>query len=455
MPVTDPYSHTLPEWPWVNHAWATDGLLAAIYSGLGSTGSLGIILFFASVTIGAFLLAAGISRAGRTYRLLAVSAALWAALPFLGARTQMITLLGLAVVLRLFGRYQACRLAHLWLLPILFLIWANLHGGFTAGLFVLGLILAAGLVIRLAVDRRPSLADRLDEPVPAWPRIVHLALVILIAVLVTFANPYGWRLHAEIFTSLTDRFMIDTLHEWQPVSLTTRAGAIYVGYLVAMGLLMLGLYRRIEPMRWTILAVFLLLSLKHWRNVPFFLLLSVPLLADLLAVLTERLTAGIGGLLHPKRGALAATLAVAAIITYLGPIHLHQVARAGLAPDVFFRETDYPIEAVQWIRAHRGQLGARLYNDYGLGGFLLWWLPEEKIFIDGRMPAWRVGDRWIFYDYVALAIWDPPELRVLEKYGVDWAIVGRNTPLDDALSQEPGWREVYGDKKVTIYVKKQ
>ena len=455
MPVTDPYSHTVPEWLWVNHAWATDGLLAAIYTGLGSAGSLGIILFFAAVTTGAFLLAAGASRAGRTYRLLAVSTVLWVALPFLGARTQMITLLGLALVLRLSGRYQAGRLAHLWWVPVLFLLWANLHGGFTAGLFVLGLILAAGIVVRLAVDRRPPLADRLDEPVMAWPGISHLALVILIAALVTLVNPYGWRLHAEIFESLSDKFMIETLHEWQPVSLSTRAGTVYVGYLAVLGLLMVGFYRRIEPVRWTILTVFLLLSLKHWRNIPFFLLVSVPLLADLLSVLAERLALRIGGLQHHKRWLLAATLAAAVVIAALGPDHLQQVARAGLAPEQFFRGTDYPIEAVQWIRAHRGQLGTRPYNDYGLGGFLLWWLPDQKIFIDGRMPAWRVGDRWIFYDYVALTNWDPPELRVLEKYNVDWAIVGRNTPLDDALSQEPGWREAYGDKKVTIYVRRK
>jgi hypothetical protein len=454
MPLTDPYSHTMPEWPWVEHAWVTDGLIAMIYTGLGSAGTLGVILFFAAVTVGACWIAAGISRAGRTCQLLAVSATLWVALPFLGARTQMITLLGLAIVLRLAWLYQSGRLAHLWSVTPLFLVWANLHGGFTAGLFTLGLILGAGSVVRLAVDRWPSLAARLDELTMTWPRLGHLAAVMGLAGLMTLVNPYGWRLHAEIIESLSNTFMIETLHEWQPVSLSTRAGSIYLGYLAVLGLLALGLYRRVEPVRWVVLIVFLVLSLKHWRNVPFFLLVSVPLAADLLGEAAGRI-ATLGNLRHQKRWLLAATLGAAAVITALGPDHMQRVVRAGLTPEVFFQDTVYPIEAVGWIKAHREQVGTRLYNDYGHGGFLLWWLPEEKIFIDGRMPAWRVGDRWIFYDYVALTIWDPPELRVLDKYSVDWGIVGRNSPLDDTLAQEPGWKEVYGDKKVTIYVRRK
>jgi hypothetical protein len=35
MPTTDPYSHTMSDWPWVEHAWLTDGILALIYRGLG------------------------------------------------------------------------------------------------------------------------------------------------------------------------------------------------------------------------------------------------------------------------------------------------------------------------------------------------------------------------------------------------------------------------------------
>ncbi len=454
LPATDPYSHTMPDWPWVEHAWLTDALIGLIYAGLGSAGPLGVILLLAGVTAAAFFVAAGLAHAGRTHRLLAISGALWAALPFLGARTQLVTLLGLATVLWVCDRYLTRRLTHLWALPPLFLLWANLHGGFTAGLFALSLILLISAAVRLAVSYWPSLANRLNEPTMAWPQIRHLALMIGVCTLLTLLNPYGWRLYGELYTSLTDRFMIETLHEWQPVSLQSRAGVTYVGYLAGLGLAALFLYRRIEPVRWIILVVFLGLSLQHWRNVLFFLLVSVPLWAELLAELTARITARFPILMqHSKRWMLVATLSAGLGVGILGPDHLERVVQAGLAPAEFFRGTEYPIEAVQWIHTHRDKLGTRLYNDYGLGGFLLWWLPEEKIFIDGRMPAWRMGDRRIFYDYIALTNWDPPALGVLRKYSVDWAIVGRGTPLEGALGSQHEWQRVYEDTKVVIYVR--
>ncbi|WP_447974048.1 hypothetical protein [Nitrospira sp. Kam-Ns4a] len=456
MPATDPYSHTVPDWPWVEHAWLTDGLLGLIYRGLGPVGPLGVILFFGAVTAGAFGLVMVGARAGHTARLIALAGALWAALPFLGARTQMVTLLGMAVLLQLWRVYQAGRRSHLWVVPPLFLLWANLHGGFTAGLFALALILIVSASVRLAANRWPALASRLDEPVLAWPQLGHLARVGVVAALVTLINPYGWRLHEEIALSLSDQFMIEMLHEWQPVSLATKAGATYLGYLAVVALSCLLGYRRVEPVRWAILAVFLLLSLRHWRNVLLFLLLSAPLVAEAFSGVALQARARFAAAATVRRRKLAqfaVSLAVAAGMWLLGPEHLVHVVQCGLHPAEYFRQTEYPIEAIQWVRANRHRLGVRLYNDYGYGGFLLWWLPEEKIFIDGRMPAWRVGDRWIFRDYMALAGAASPDLRVLDKYRVDWALVGRGTPLDGALVQAPGWREVYGDAKVRIFVR--
>ncbi len=455
MPVTDPYSHTMPDWPWVEHAWLTDGVIALIHHGLGRAGLLGAIAFFAAVTVGAFAVAVGPARADRTSKLIAVAAALWVARPFLGARTQLVTLLGVALVLWIWHRSREGRSVWLWAVPPSFLLWGNLHGGFTAGLFVLALMLVVSAAARVVAVRWPEVARQLEEPVPAWPQIGCLALAIGAATALTFVNPYGWRLYQEILQSLSDRFMIETLHEWQPLSLQTYAGTLYAGYLVGLGAAMGLGYRRIEPIRWVVLAVFLGLSLRHWRNIPFFLIVSLPLVAEMLVMIATRAMAWMpAATRHPRQWGLAAALVVAIGLSALGPEHLTRVVRSGLVAEEFFRDTSYPIEAVQWIKAKRDQVGARMFNEYGHGGFLLWWLPGERIFIDGRMPAWRIDDRRIFEDYLALTNWDPPALGVLDKYLVDWALVTRDGPLERALGGSRGWRMIYEDAKVRIYVRR-
>jgi hypothetical protein len=151
-----------------------------------------------------------------------------------------------------------------------------------------------------------------------------------------------------------------------------------------------------------------------------------------------------------KKGSLVAAVLVAAMLWWLGPEHLHRITLSGTRPAEFFRATSYPIEAVEWIRAHRDLSGQRLYNDYAYGGFLLWWLPDTKIFIDGRMPAWHRGDRDMLRDYLALNGAEPA-LSVLTKYSVDWALVKRQTPLEEVLARDAEWDRVYDDEKSVIY----
>jgi len=154
-----------------------------------------------------------------------------------------------------------------------------------------------------------------------------------------------------------------------------------------------------------------------------------------------------------RLGLLGSTLLGGLFLVWLGPDHIQHIAQAGLQPEKYYTETSYPIEAIQWVRVHRDQVGHRLFNEYAHGGFLLWWLPGEKIFIDGRMPAWRIGDRWIVNDYAAVALTDPPMLTVLDKYAIDWAIVRRDTVLDRTLAHQTMWTRAYDDAKVAIYVR--
>lgn len=451
LPETDPYSHTMPDWRWVEHAWLTDGLLALLYRGLGPFGGLGLILFFGGVTALGWWLAAGLAPVRRTYRLVAMVASLWVALPFLGARTQLVSLLGVAVLLQLWSRIQQGRRRWLWTLPPLFLLWANLHGGFTAGLFLFALLLCLSLLVRIGVDRRPALATWLDEPVLSWEDLRRCMFALGIAAAVTCLNPYGWRLYVEIYESLTDRFMIETLREWQPVSFQGWAGRAYGLYLAGFLCLVAGWYRRVEPVRWMVLVIVLLLSLLHWRNVSLFLIVSLAPAAELLALATASCLQWVP-VLRAYGGAGLLMLAVAAAGTLydLGTDHLLHVWRSGTASEDYFEQTEYPIEAVRWIRGHRDEVGTRLYNDYGYGGFLLWQLPGEKIFIDGRMPAWRIGHRRIFQDYVELNREESPALEVLDRYRVDWAVIQKGSALAQALEGRPGWRTLYGDAKVLI-----
>ena len=448
LPEKDPYSHTMPDWAWVEHAWLTDVSIAGIYTLFGA---LGVIVFFSVVTVGAWLLGAAVASAGLAFRWLACALSLWVALPYLGARTQLVTLLGIALLLWILRRWQEGNDSLSWWIPPLFLLWANLHGGFVVGLLVLGLVMVTTFIVRWLSARRIVSIDPSDERLFSRGELKRLALLVAASASLTLLNPYGWRLHAEIIDSLSNRFMLETLQEWQPLSISALAGRRYALYLAGLGIGMAFCYRRIQPVRWVVGVVFLAFSFRHMRNIPFFLIWSLPLVAEILARAFERLS-----LRWPlsdawvRKGELAAAGFLAGLLWWLGPEHVHRVALSGTRPAEFFRATSYPIEAVEWLHAHREQAGERLYNDYAYGGFLLWWLPGTKIFIDGRMPAWQRGQRDILRDYLALT-GETPDMSVLAKYSVDWALVKRQTPLEEGLARSAAWSRVYDDEKAVIY----
>jgi hypothetical protein len=447
LPPADPYSHTMSDWPWVEHAWLTDVLVAGIYS---TFGALGVILLFAAVTIGAWLMGAAVASTSLASRLLACALSLWVALPYLGARTQLITLLGLAVLSLMLKRWREGSASVRWWIPPFFLLWANLHGGFVAGLLLLSLVIVTTASVRWLVDRRIGMGQW-DEPLFSRTDVKRLAVIFAVSACVTVLNPYGWRLYGEIVDSLSNRFMLDTLQEWQPLSTAGLAGRRYAMYLAGLGVAMALWYRRIEPVRWAVGVVFLGLSFRHMRNIPFVLIVSLPLCAEMLSEGFTRLCRRWPlGDLAGKRTSFSASLLLAATLLWLGPEHVQRVVLSGTRPEEYFKTTSYPIEAVEWMRANQDQMGQRLYNDYGYGGFLLWWLPGTRIFIDGRMPAWRNGERAILQDYMALTGTDP-DFSILTKYSVDCALVKKQTPLEEGLAKHAAWSRVYDDGKTAIY----
>ena len=454
LPALDPYSHTMPDWPWVEHAWLTDLVLGWLYSTGGPAGGLLVIAFFGLVTAAAWIIAARTGQAIWPIRLVTCALSLWVALPFLGARTQVVTLLGVAVVLLLLDRLRQGARWIIWIFPPLFLLWANLHGGFTAGLFLLTVVVGLNGCVAIVSRAWPDLFRRFDEVHLPSALLRGLTLATGFAGLVALLNPYGWRLHQEILDSLVNHFMVSTLQEWQPPSLETLAGRLFGVYLGGLTVAVVLWYRRLEPVRIGVLLAFLFVACRHLRNIPIFLIVSLPLAVELLQIGCDRM---VSALKLRQRGSawwvMGLTAALALLLVFLGPDHLRDVWRFGATPDVAFRQTSYPIEAVEWIRTHGDRLGSRPVHDYQYGGFLLWQLPGLKTFIDGRMPAWQIGDRGIFKDYVDLVSAPVPRMNLLDKYAVDWALLKKGTALATLLAATPGWSHEYEDMKVVIYAR--
>lgn len=192
IPQTDPLSYTMSSFPFIDHEWLTNVILARLYPLIGFTG-LAFLAAFAVVTA-LFLV---IPKKNSSWALIPLLLTAALILPFAGVRVQTITWLFMAFLLKIVLDESFWRRWR-FLLPPLFLFWVNLHGGFAGGVGVLFLALA----VKVWVDKS------------FWKEAFLFGILCLGA---TFINPYGPRIWEEIWRQGSDTSLRFSIVEWAPI----------------------------------------------------------------------------------------------------------------------------------------------------------------------------------------------------------------------------------------------
>lgn len=346
----DPYSFTQDR-PWINHEWLSEIMMGGAYLAFGSTG---LALLKGLMTFGTLAVIWGGLR-GMAFgpRLIAMAlAVIGTAQIFQTLRPQLWSFLGLALLWRLVQSSEARR--HWWL-PLLFVIWANSHGGWFVGIVVLG-VWAAGR----------SLEDR--RQLPRWAALIGACL------LATLLNPYGWGLWA--FLLETVRLTRPEIEEWRP--LWAFPPTRWLPWIMAVGA-SIWFARPPVPDRWTRLAVAGVLAFAALRVVrvsPLFVESAVMLLAPALAWRWPVSSSGarIGATRAEQVTATVLFVATSAAAVAVGSTSLAcvEVTRDGMPERM-------PVAILQ--SAGPG----RLVTFFNWGEYALWHLGAQvQVSIDGR-----------------------------------------------------------------------
>lgn len=426
IPLHDPWSFTAGDTRWFNLSWLWDVLASAIFQQAGFGG-----LLLLTVTCGGAITAglawtclrAGASAAAVCIAVLFASLLYpaFSAFPnvYLAAAPNMATMLFCVLF------YGAClaRTKRILLLPAVMLLWANLHGGFLLGLFILGIFGA------LAILKRDWASFRLYGFATAG---------CLIAALI---NPLGWHIYQGA-TATMGNFVQAQITEWWPYyrNITLPGSIPGMAYMLVFVALELRDHR-LDAWEARLLSwLFLALGLYQFRYMAFFFLFSaVPLSLHL-----DKLMPRLRGLELERSLSMAAIVALCALAlagwrATSSPLELPQMLSR---QDVSYLETHFP--------------HARLLNHWNYGGILIFYTRgTPPLFVDGRAAtAYPEG---LLRDYFKLttqdvdaAAWD----RVLAKYRIDTVLwVRAHGALRDYLVGKRGWKEVYTGQYASLYRK--
>jgi len=311
----------------------------------------------------------------------------------------------------------------LFLLPAIMVLWANLHGGFLLGLFIIG-IFAGGALIRRD-----------------WVNFKIFSLAGVGCFIATFINPLGWHIYEGLATVL-GHFSQGYITEWWPYfrNITVPGsipGIIYILIFIAFEL---G-YRGICPIESRLLSwFFLFLGLFQFRYMSFFFLFStVPLALHLSRLLPKQ---PINFRIEKSLLAAGAIAGCALPLVYIQIDPALGLPQMLSEPDVLYLKTHF---------SH-----ARLLNHWNYGGILIFRTRSAiPVFVDGR--AATVYPDALLRDYFKLVqleinetAWD----TVLEKYQIDTVLwVKAHEELRRFLVGKRGWKEAYAGSYASIYVK--
>lgn len=349
LPSVDPYSFT-QDLPWVNHEWLSELQMGVAYT-IGGVAGLallkGVLVFLALGLV--WLAFAGVDVVPR---MLAFGVVALSSAPLSRTlRPQVWSLLCLAMLCRVLVEERA-RLRPL--LPILFLIWANLHGGWIVGLGILGAWAAVDSALTPARLR-------------TWVWIVPLCAIA------TLVNPYGVGLWRFLYATVG---MSRNITEWQP--LWTASIADWIPWLATTGvggwLVWSGDRSRLRPAAVVLMLAYA--SARVMRLWPLYVECAAlvlvpafrarwPLKSSIAALGRNRGDAVVGGVI------LAAGF-VAAI--WLGSSTLRCISLTGTwVPDA---------SAATALDGHRD---GRLVVFFDWGEYALWhWGPSLRVSMDGR-----------------------------------------------------------------------
>jgi len=439
IPRVDHFSWSMPGKPWYAWEWLYDALTGA----LTNLGGLTLFTIFnaaiIALTFAAFLRAM-MRRSGDFVSSFAiwVLAAAAGSIHFLG-RPHVVTMLFLYVLLEMIAAFE--RGEEKWLLyvaPLMFVLWANLHGGFVAALVVLAIV-----TIGTWWDRKPNAGK--------------LAAITLGSAAVTLISPYGWNLHAHVFGYLGSDYLMRTIEEFAAPGFRGFQ-TISFGLLVLIAIAVLAKVRTRNTTDLLLVLFAIAIGLRAIRNIPLACIVIGFVLAPYTLEFWREAAGGNsrGAALARRIGefststaamdmkfsgvALAAIGVVLAIVLGIAA----ERAFANPVPKQHWDESTLPVKAADYLVEH--DLQEKVFSSDHWGAYLIWRFHPGKVFVDDRHDFY--GEAFV-REILQVTDLQPGWRNVLDKYGIERVLVPAKSTVATELAPE-GWREIYRDQTSVI-----
>lgn len=447
VPHADPFSATVRGKEWLDWEWLFQVGIYVVYSWGGFNLLVvgkAIVVFLAGLVL---FLACRRNGAGVSMAAIVMMAAFVASRERLEVRPDVVMLLFAALTVALLEAARRGKPYALLWLPVLEVVWVNVHGSFPLGI---------GLMAIYGVFQGMEFALKKE-----WRCLGLLVGVFALSCAVCLINPFGIRLIQHALEETRSSSPSGTIGEWQPTRellLTEPNWALQVFWWLfwlnpAVLVAVLLIKRRGFP--WVhvlVVAAMSALALHANRFTALYAVVTTPILAHGLAVLRERFAgkkrSDWGEAMMGLVATATAAFLIFVVVTNRWAIAESRSPKFGVGVD----ESVVPVRALAVMM--KLPAGLKLFNTFLSGGPLIWTgYPQWRPFCDGRANLYGRE----FVDLYRRAMYDPAEWeRWMRERSVSVAFLEYGTaddrPLLQYLVKSRVWDLLYFDHAACIFV---
>lgn len=316
-------------------------------------------------------------------------------------------------------------------LPLLMLVWNNLHGGCVAGI---------GLIILYIIGEFLN-----KKPVKTYISALLLTLLVLPI------NPWGFSYLTFLVkaNSMSRSEIVEwwglfckyNLHKYIKLKFL-----ILFFTLIEFGFAIKSLVAKkyyFDKTKFLVLITTLILAIQHVKLIPFLIISATCFLYDDFYTMFNFITCN----LFNKIALLKDSFVYICIIIFV----IGQLKTANYGQFVGFEK--YPVLSAEFIKINN--IKGNVLSNFGLGSYLSYKLyPHNKIYMDGRYEE-------VYYDEMIplmkkLFLMNPGWDELLNKYPPDIIIVERKYPVFNYLKKSPNWKHVYDeDWQFALFIRKK
>lgn len=427
VPETNLFSYTNPDFEFINHHWLGEVLFYLLFL-VG--GLKGLILFQAFILTGAFALAffSFYKKESSIVSVVVGIISIFILIDRSLVRPEIFSFLFLAWYLFVLFRKSESKL--IWSLPVVQLIWVNTHIYFFLGPLIFLLFLISKFVAKTAGTKR-------------------LMLVGVFVALINFVNPFGWNgaLYPLFVFKNYGVPILENLSPFKALGFNYPPLSIYTLFFAICFIVISFILNR-RNLKNNLFEILLAVasiafSLVMLRNMPIFALVMLPVASKNFYQSGKIITAK-----------LPQVFTAICILVLILSVIFNKV-QGGFNRKFGLIVSDWGQKAVDFVRANN--ISGPVFNNINTGSFLLWKMPDQKVFIDTRPEAYPADFiRKIFIPMQS----DPEKWKFYsEKYGVNYVFYAYNeiTPWAQKflknMSRDENWPIVYMDKNIVIFLK--